>query len=80
MVVTDSDSFEANLRSRIKQTCKELNEKSGKPYYVELSIGITDFDYTADTNIQTIIARADTRLYENKKFRKKSIRRQRAAS
>jgi GGDEF domain-containing protein len=42
---------------------------------VELSVGMIGFDYGTDTNIQTIIAQADTKLYENKKFRKKSVNR-----
>jgi diguanylate cyclase (GGDEF)-like protein len=76
LVFTDSDAVVENLRERIRKACDELNETSGKPYYVELSVGMVDFDYRTDTNIQTIIAQADTKLYENKKFRKKSVNRQ----
>jgi diguanylate cyclase (GGDEF)-like protein len=75
LVITDSNTVVGNLRERIRKACEELNESSGKPFYVELSVGMIGFDYGTDTNIQTIIAQADTKLYENKKFRKKSVNR-----
>jgi diguanylate cyclase (GGDEF)-like protein len=75
LVITDSNTVVENLGERIRKACEEINESSGKPFYVELSVGMIGFDYGTDTNIQTIIAQADTKLYENKKFRKKSVNR-----
>lgn len=66
-------NFEEVFRERVRQLCQELNEQSGKPYYVELSLGVVPFEFTADTDIQSVISKADKLLYEHKKNRRESI-------
>jgi diguanylate cyclase (GGDEF)-like protein len=73
-VFSDSESFIDTFRQRVTTACQQLNDISGKPYYVEISLGITAFDFTANTDIQEVISRTDTLLYESKKFRRLSIR------
>jgi diguanylate cyclase (GGDEF)-like protein len=74
LILSDSPTLENTLRRRIDDSCRNLNAVSDKPYYVEISLGITSFDYTPDTDIQEIISLADHMLYEHKKFRRTSIR------
>ena len=74
MVTSGSESFETIFRDRLKLACQELNESSGKPYYVEISAGIVSFDLEDNADIQTVISQADKKLYEAKKFRRQSIR------
>ena len=54
---------------------KYFNEKSDKPFLVEISLGIAEFCSGPQTDIQQVIATADQFLYEAKKHRRKSIRR-----
>jgi diguanylate cyclase (GGDEF)-like protein len=72
-VFSDSETFADAFRKRVSAACQDLNATSDKPYYVEISLGITAFDFTANTDIQKIISRTDTLLYESKKNRRASI-------
>ena len=54
--------------------CKEFNERSRKPYYVELSVGIQTFELENYEDIQLANISADQILYEAKKNRRKSIK------
>ena len=74
LVTSGSEMFEALFRERILAACRELNESSGKPYYVEISMGIVRFDLKPETDLQSIVAKADKQLYEDKKKRRPSIR------
>lgn len=76
LVTSGSESFEDIFRKRVKLACRELNETSGKPFYVEVSIGIVPFVLKGDTDIQKVIAEADKNLYEAKKTRRTSVRRE----
>ena len=60
---------------RVKMACKLFNEKSGKPFLVEISLGIAEFRPNISTDIQQVISLADQQLYEAKKHRKKSVSR-----
>ncbi len=74
LVTSGSETFEALFRERIAAACRELNETSGKPYYIEISMGIVRFELRPETDLQSIVAEADKRLYEAKKTRRPSIR------
>ena len=74
LVTSGSETFEPLFRERIATACRELNASSGKPYYVEISMGITRFDLKPETDLQSVVAEADKRLYEAKKSRRSSIR------
>ena len=61
---------------RIRELCDRYNNSSGKPYYVEISIGAISFLGGRYTNLQTVIKRADAKLYEAKQKRRDSVIRQ----
>ena len=67
--------FGEKFRERVKMACKLFNEKSGKPFLVEISLGIAEFRPNISTDIQQVISLADQQLYEAKKHRKKSVSR-----
>ncbi len=73
LILSESPDFEQTFRTRVTQACQALNESSGKPFYVEISLGIHAFDFSGNTDIQEIISLADEQLYEHKKFRRESI-------
>lgn len=74
VVLSEAESFESIFRKRVKLACQELNETSGKPFYVELTLGLAPFECKPDTDIQEIISLADASLYQYKQFRRESIR------
>jgi diguanylate cyclase (GGDEF)-like protein len=76
LIFSESDSFQTTFHHRVTEACKMLNATSGKPYYVELSVGVAAFDFTPETNLKNIVSQADSLLYEQKKYRRKSIRRE----
>lgn len=76
LVLSDADSFEHIFRKRVQLACQELNESSRKPFYVEISVGLVHFTFHSNTDIQTILSKADHSLYSFKKFRRASIRKE----
>ena len=75
MVECEDPEFGESFRQRVKLACNLFNEKSEKPFLVEISLGITEFRPNVSTDIQQVISLADQQLYEAKKHRKKSVRR-----
>lgn len=76
LVLSDSDTFEENFRHRVADACQTLNDTSGKPFYVQISLGVAEFVLEEHTDLQQIIATADESLYKHKKFRSKSVKRE----
>lgn len=70
LAVYNDSTFVDQLFKRIKKFQDEFNAKSGKPYYVELSLGIYEFDCTEDTNLQILLDHADNKLYIDKKSKR----------
>lgn len=68
-------NFQNTFRKRILDACSAFNAESKKPFLVEVSLGITEFIPTPETDIPAIIELADKDLYEAKKHRKNSVRR-----
>ena len=75
MLECEEADFGETFRQRIKLACNRFNEKSGKPFLVEISLGITEFRPNISTDIQQVISLADQQLYEAKKHRRKSVSR-----
>lgn len=75
MLECEEADFGETFRQRIKLACNRFNEKSGKPFLVEISLGITEFRPNSSTNVQQVISLADQQLYEAKKHRRKSVSR-----
>ncbi len=57
---------------RTRRLAADYNEDSGKPYYVELSIGVTEFVCHPDTDISRLMKTADVCLYEAKQRRRQT--------
>lgn len=55
------------LRDRLRQQLAELNATAGRAYTLDVSIGTTVVNVTTDDNIETLIARADAAMYEEKR-------------
>lgn len=71
---SEMDSFEEVLKKRITESCREFNERSKKPYYVELSVGVQTFELGTYEDLQLANINADQKLYEAKKSRRKSVK------
>ena len=71
----ETEHFENVFRERVKNACAAFNSDSDKPFLVEISIGIAEFQPAPDIDIDHLIALADQDLYEAKKHRRNSVRR-----
>jgi diguanylate cyclase (GGDEF)-like protein len=58
------------LLSRLRAAAAEWNAASGKPWRLSFSIGTAIFDPKAPESLESVIARADERMYEDKKARR----------
>lgn len=65
----------AGKAERIKDALRSINATSNKPYYVECSIGYTEYTCSEDVVMDSVISEADGKMYEAKKNRRASIRR-----
>ena len=55
------------LRDRLREHLTELNATGERAYLLDVSIGTTVVNVTTDDNIETLIARADAAMYEEKR-------------
>lgn len=63
----------AEEMSRIRSYLSDYNRVSGKPYYVEVSLGYTEFTAEPEFHLNQILNQADQYLYEAKKIRRQNI-------
>ena len=70
--VDDSD-YVSLVQQRIKEYSAELNATCGKPYFIEMSVGVTEFVCDGYQTIEDLLSRADTALYSNKRYKRMSI-------
>ncbi len=73
MFIIDDTGFRTNFERRLKQASDLYNETSGKPYYVDISVGITDFECEENLEIRAIINQADQYLYQAKQHKRPSV-------
>ena len=76
MVASDDEDFETKIRENIKNAFAELNMGSGKPFYVEASIGVKAFVCEEEFDFGGILQQADKVMYESKKKRRGSVLRE----
>lgn len=60
----------SEIADHIKELAKTYNASSGKPYYVELSLGIIEFQCSEEMSMNSVLQQADMLLYEAKKHRR----------
>ena len=73
MFIADNSGFRKNFGTRLKQASEKCNDTSGKPYYVDFSVGIADFTCEEDLDITRIIDQADRYLYQAKQHKRASV-------
>jgi len=64
----------ANIVKRLTTITEQFNKESGKPYYIELSAGYTDFVFEEGLDIDEALRKADVVLYEAKRTRRRSVK------
>ena len=69
----DDPQKPTSIRKTISKLSEELNNTCGKPYYIDISLGISTFTCSPSLNIEEVLHYADEALYENKKNKRKSV-------
>lgn len=69
----DEPDFAATVQERIQELSNELNATSGKPYYIEMSVGFSEFECEAGAKIEDLMSQADSALYTNKRYKRLSV-------
>ncbi len=74
LILSDEPGFAHSMISTLKRAGDEFNEVSDKPYYVEFSYGIYEFNCNPQIDLHKIIQQSDILLYQAKANRRKSIK------
>ncbi len=74
LFVPDKECYTEDITVQIKSYTDFFNEKSKQPFYVELSVGIKEFVCDKDTDLGQLLKESDAVLYEQKRKRRKSIK------
>ena len=69
----DDLDFPKTVQARIQELSNELNETCGKPYYIEMSVGVSEFSCDPDIKIEDLLSQADSALYSNKRYKRMSV-------
>lgn len=69
----DSDDFVEKLHKNLEMHSKKVNDTCGKPYYIDISVGISECVCSPSTSIEDVMSEADTALYINKKYKRMSV-------
>lgn len=72
--LTDASITGEDICKRIKMICDRFNVDSGKKYYVELSVGYSEFECNASIEIEKYLEIADEMLYEDKKEKRLEVK------
>ncbi len=64
------DNYENIMKRRLDEVMLRHNRLCGKPYPIEMSVGIWEFECGPDVNLYEILDKADERLYNEKKNKK----------
>jgi diguanylate cyclase (GGDEF)-like protein len=72
LFIAEKPDCQTAFRARLKDAFTEFNFSSGRPYYVEVSTGITDFLCCEQVVISRILYEADRFLYEDKEHKRAS--------
>ena len=70
---TGDPDYVIQVQNRIKQYSAELNATCGKPYFIEMSVGVTEFTCDGEQTIVDLLSQADSALYTNKRYKRMSI-------
>jgi len=59
------------IRERLSKNLEKLNQKLGKPYKIDFSVGFSNYDPSNPLSIDELIIIADENMYEEKKSKNK---------
>lgn len=71
--IVERDNCADFVRERIKIRSKNINDTSGKPYLINMSAGICEFQCSSSVNIKDYLDIADERLYKEKQNKVKKV-------
>lgn len=71
--ITENETEGDAIKERIKSIVEKRNATCDKPYYVEISVGVAEFNIVPGTNLEDHMDVADERLYEDKKQKRSSV-------
>lgn len=74
LIFTDRDDSCEILKKRIKKYAIDFNMSCEQPFYVEMSVGAYEFTCGQDVDFEEILRQSDIVLYEEKKRRRSSIK------
>ncbi|HKM22026.1 MAG TPA: GGDEF domain-containing protein [Lachnospiraceae bacterium] len=74
MMFVAKEDVAKDVVQKIKDGYRQLNKMVEKPYYIEISMGYTEFVCEPELLLSDVLDAADKILYEAKKLRKDSIR------
>lgn len=77
LAIVNSDNFAQTIKKRIKDISANVNKNSGKPYYINMSVGVVEFICDKNVDFQALLDQADMLLYKEKKNKNKIIIRDR---
>lgn len=69
----NSTDMKNKITGALSEYTNNVNATCGKPYYIDLSYGITEFTCSETLNIEDILIQADEILYQNKRYKRKSV-------
>jgi diguanylate cyclase (GGDEF)-like protein/PAS domain S-box-containing protein len=67
LALATSAEYPEKLKDRLQQQIDLYNNRSKRDYHLSLSIGIADSDPESNGSIDVLMARADERMYEDKR-------------
>lgn len=73
MAAAELDTDGEMIKQRIKTLLKEFNDRSDKNYYVDASVGYSEFLCKDDVILEDYLGQADEKLYEDKQKKRKDI-------
>lgn len=74
VVLSEMPGFKEALRQALKEEGDRFNANEELPYYVDISVGISDFYCEPQIAVSELLERSDQLLYEEKKKRRTTIR------
>lgn len=74
LVFSEREDFKRAAMEDLRVVSERFNRLSKKPYYVEISIGIYEFQCSQDTDLNELIQKSDELLYQAKVKRRKSVK------
>jgi len=75
VAVDVNNKFIKTLRERMNRFLKVYNESSKEPFTLSISIGAVDFSAQQNSNLEKLLSKADSVLYEEKRKKKEKLAR-----